>query len=861
VSADDEYGVIDRVRIAQRASFAGMLATGAVMAAAPAVAFAAFPGANGRIAFERTGNVWVMDADGKHAAPITSDGNAGGGLAWSPDGTRIAFDRASGPDTGVFVMASDGSKEKKLAPDAAYPAWSPDGTRIAFVRFTGGNRDVWAMDADGTHAGQLTHDGDAFNPAWSPDGAQIAFDRLAPNAGLWAVDIGGNNQIKLAPGQPGRPDWSPDSSRIVVSSGLSISVMNRDGTGLTTLTTRVAGFGGFSDDAGRWSPDGTKIVFARDFNDDDEDTGIMVIGAAGGQITPLTFSNADNGGEDRVADWQPLRPACTDTNGNGNDDDDGDALCDNWEDTGIDFDRDGAVDLELYDVDGNTSIASSERASREHKDLYVEVDFMAHHPPDAGALSDVIAAFAAAPVGNPDGTTGIRLHVQVSESVPETPKVAFEPCTPPARLVDSDFDRIKAASFGTPGERVAGPNVIRAKGYAFRYTLFAHDLLAVPPDNPSGCAELPGNDFVVALGSWNAIVPGGHPGGTRDEQAGTFMHEFGHTLGLHHGGGDDFNCKPNYLSVMSYTRQTDFRILGGGLDYSRSALASLDEAALDETKGVGGPGGVFTDFGPSPVVRGGVSGAVDFNRNGTATDTAAVADANETGPGCDGAGTVLVGYDDWSNLVYDFRSTLDFADGAHRSSTRAVEESYEQARARSGDADGDGVKDLDDNCPLAPNPQQGDADADGAGDACSAAAPPATVTPPPPTTPAAACRDSAPPSAGLARSAVRITRRGLTVRGTAADASGCRIVAAKVTRVEVAAARRVGRRCRFLRPGGTFGKPRNCTAATFLKAKGTTRWQLAIRHRLPSGRYVIVIRVTDAAGNRSRATQRSARLR
>ncbi len=33
------------------------------------------------------------------------------------------------------------------------------------------------------------------------------------------------------------------------------------------------------------------------------------------------------------------------------------------------------------------------------------------------------------------------------------------------------------------------------------------------------------------------------------------MHEFGHTLGLQHGGSDGLNNKPNYLSVMNYTWQ------------------------------------------------------------------------------------------------------------------------------------------------------------------------------------------------------------------------------------------------------------------------------------------------------------------
>ena len=77
-----------------------------------------------------------------------------------------------------------------------------------------------------------------------------------------------------------------------------------------------------------------------------------------------------------------------------------------------------------------------------------------------------------------------------------------------------------------------------------------------------------------------------------DMQAGTLMHELGHTLGLYHGGAgtNDYNCKPNYLSVMNYLYQFN---LGGfasntpgvatntpmranrPLDFSRNALPNL----------------------------------------------------------------------------------------------------------------------------------------------------------------------------------------------------------------------------------------------------------------------------------------------
>src|SRR5262249_8443482 len=77
----------------------------------------------------------------------------------------------------------------------------------------------------------------------------------------------------------------------------------------------------------------------------------------------------------------------------------------------------------------------------------------------------------------------------------------------------------------------------------------------------SGYAELPGTNFVVSLGFMRQrSLP---RDSFRIMEAGTFMHELGHNLGLHHGGGgirnndieDEPNYKPNYLSVMNYRYQ------------------------------------------------------------------------------------------------------------------------------------------------------------------------------------------------------------------------------------------------------------------------------------------------------------------
>ena len=87
-------------------------------------------------------------------------------------------------------------------------------------------------------------------------------------------------------------------------------------------------------------------------------------------------------------------------------------------------------------------------------------------------------------------------------------------------------------------------------------------------------------EFLVSLGApgWGVDPLTGHNVGSTDQQEGTFMHELGHNLNLGHGGSDHINCKPNYLSVMSYTRQFSSLIGDRPLDYSRSSLPSLNES-------------------------------------------------------------------------------------------------------------------------------------------------------------------------------------------------------------------------------------------------------------------------------------------
>ena len=219
-----------------------------------------------QIAFVRTDNaqndIWVMNPDGTGKTNLTLTASADeGSPSWSPDGTRIVFNRGEE----IYVMNADGSGETQLTSNTVpdyFPAWSPTGNQIAFVSQRGTtNQEIYVMNADGTLQTRLTdHAGDDRKPAWSPDGTRIAFYNL-DDYDIYTMNADGSalaNVTNSTTSQDLWPAWSPDGSKIAFERQGEIFVMSPDGTGQTSLT---AGSGPSSGPA--WSPDGTRIAFER----------------------------------------------------------------------------------------------------------------------------------------------------------------------------------------------------------------------------------------------------------------------------------------------------------------------------------------------------------------------------------------------------------------------------------------------------------------------------------------------------------------------------------------------------------------------------------------------------------------------
>jgi dipeptidyl aminopeptidase/acylaminoacyl peptidase len=248
--------------------------------------------------------IYVADVDApNHATRITAGtgeqaSHEEDGVAWSPDGRRIAFlsDAATPKQLQLFVVnASSGAAPREISHFkgfVSHPEWSPNGKTIALLYIENAKRGAGPLVAETPDVGVISNTyTEQRLTLVDPETGSL---RLITPADMYAYEF----------------EWAPDSSGLVLTAAHGNGDDNWYVAGLYTIEAAGGSMRAILRDPGmqiadpRWSPDGTQIAFIGGLMSDEGVTGgnIFTIPVQGGQPRNVTSGMTQSAS---ALDWAP----------------------------------------------------------------------------------------------------------------------------------------------------------------------------------------------------------------------------------------------------------------------------------------------------------------------------------------------------------------------------------------------------------------------------------------------------------------------------------------------------------------------------------------------------------------------------
>jgi dipeptidyl aminopeptidase/acylaminoacyl peptidase len=183
--------------------------------------------ARGQVAYIKDDHVWIASLDGGKPERLFFDRGKDSDLAWSPDGSRLAFVSNRGDHSFIGIYTSKNTPLLYLTPSTnkdESPIWSPDGTRIAYTRRAGDGGpprpiltreprpwSIWVASAsDGagsavwkspnTLPGSFPDVAGGANLHWAAGNRLVFMAYLDEWPHLYSVGIAGGTPVLLTPG-------------------------------------------------------------------------------------------------------------------------------------------------------------------------------------------------------------------------------------------------------------------------------------------------------------------------------------------------------------------------------------------------------------------------------------------------------------------------------------------------------------------------------------------------------------------------------------------------------------------------------------------------------------------------------------